>query len=206
MFLNVLDKKRINALIVLKEFKNDFYLAGGTGLALQLGHRDSVDFDFFCEEDFDTSVVLKRIKNVFLGKEVIIIQNEENTLTVIVDGSIKISFFSYKYKMIDKMVETEYLRIASIRDIACMKFSAITSRYTSKDYVDLYFILKKFKLKDLLVDLRNKMPEIDTNLALKSLAYFEDIEKERIKFRNGNNVEFKKVQDFLTKESQRIYG
>jgi len=204
MFLNVLDKKRLNALPLLKEFKNEFYLAGGTGLALQLGHRDSVDFDFFCENDFDTSIVLKRTKNIFSGKEVRIIQEEENTLSVVIDGSIKISFLGYEYKLIDKVIETEYLRIASIRDIACMKFSAITSRATSKDYVDLYFILKKFNLNDLLADLREKMPEIDTNLALKSMTYFEDIEKERIKYRNGNDIKFEKIQEFLIKEAKKI--
>jgi hypothetical protein len=205
MFLNILDKKRLNALPALKEFKKDFYLAGGTGLALQLGHRDSIDFDFFCENDFDTKVVFKRIKDIFSEKEIVKIQDEKNTLTVIIDGDIKISFFSYKYKMIDKIVDTEYLGIASIRDIACMKFSAITSRSTSKDYVDLYFILKKFNLKDLLADLRKKMPEIDTNLVLKSIAYFDDIEKERIKYKNNNNVDFKNIREFLIKESQKIY-
>ncbi len=204
MFLSILDKKRLNVLPILKEFKNDFYLAGGTGLALQLGHRDSVDFDFFCEKDFNTKDIINRVEKIFIGKKILWLQEKDNTLTGIIDDSIKISFFSYKYELIDKLVETEYLRIASIRDIACMKFSAITSRSTSKDYVDLYFILKKFNLKDLLVDLRKKMPTMGINLVLKSLAYFEDVRKERIKFRNGNNVEFKKVQEFLIKEAEKL--
>jgi hypothetical protein len=204
MFFNILDKKRMSILPILKEFKNDFYLAGGTGLALQFGHRDSIDFDFFSRKNVGNRELFSRIKRVFNGHEIKKIQDEKNTLTVMIDG-VKISFFSfYKYKLIDKLVETDYLKIASIRDIACMKFSAIVSRSTNKDYIDLYFILKKFGLEELLKDLSKKMPELDINLTLKSLIYFKDVIKERIKFRNNNNVDFKTVQDFVAREVGKL--
>jgi hypothetical protein len=67
MFINILDKKRIEILPKLKEFKKDFYLAGGTGLAFQLGHRDSIDFDLFCNKDLDNIKLFTKIKEFFKG-------------------------------------------------------------------------------------------------------------------------------------------
>src|SRR3989344_955285 len=106
MFYDILDKKRIEILSFFNLFKDRFYLAGGTGLALQIGHRDSIDFDFF-----------------------------------------KLSFFRYPYILIKDCLDEENLRIASIEDIACMKLSAIVSRAVEKDFVDLYFIIKKIQFK-----------------------------------------------------------
>lgn len=132
------------------------------------------------------------------------IQEEKNTLTVILDKSIKLSFFTYKYKLLKKTLETENLRLASIIDIACMKLSAIVSRATTKDYVDLYFILKQESLKMIIKALRRKMPELDPNLAFKSLTYFQDINREPIRFRNNCNVSFNQVKGFLIRETQRL--
>jgi len=204
MFYNILDKKRLAIIPALKEFKKDFYLAGGTGLALQLGHRDSIDFDFFSLKDFDTSQIYLKLKSIFENHSIQKIQDDKNTLTILLDKNIKLSFFTYRYKLIGKLLDESYFKIASIEDIACMKFAAITSRATNKDYIDLYFILQSNSLKDLLVSLKKKMPELDTNLVLKSLIYFKDIVKERIKFKNNKNIDFKYVQEFFKKEVSKL--
>ena len=65
MFSEILDRKRKTLLPLFKAFKEEFYLAGGTALALQIGHRDSIDFDFFCEKDFDPQTLLKNLKDIF---------------------------------------------------------------------------------------------------------------------------------------------
>ena len=204
MFINILDKKRIEILPKLKEFKKDFYLAGGTGLAFQLGHRDSIDFDFFCNKDLDNIKLFTKIQEVFEGYKIVKTQDEKNTLSIMIDDNIKISFFSYKYKLVDKLIENEYFKIASILDIACMKLSAVVSRTTNKDYIDLYFILQKISLKEVLEKLKIKMPELSRGLVLKSLVYFKDIRREKIKFKNNNNITFKMVQEFLVKEVDKI--
>jgi len=204
MFYNILDKKRLAILPFLKEFKKDFYLAGGTGLALQLGHRDSIDFDFFSPKDIDTKKLFSTIQDIFKSYEITKVQDDKNTLTVLIGKDIKLSFFTYKCKLIKKLIDEPNLKIASIQDIACMKFSAITSRATNKDYIDLYFILQQTKLKTLLECLQKKIPELDINLVLKSLVYFDDVVNERIKFKNNRNVDFKYVQKFLKKEANKI--
>ncbi|HRZ29758.1 MAG TPA: nucleotidyl transferase AbiEii/AbiGii toxin family protein [Candidatus Paceibacterota bacterium] len=204
MFINILDKKRIEILPKLKEFKKDFYLAGGTGLAFQLGHRDSIDFDLFCNKDLDNIKLFTKIQEVFKGYKIVKTQDEKNTLSITIDDNIKISFLSYKYKLVDKLIENEYFKIASILDIACMKLSAVLGRTTNKDYIDLYFILQKISLKEVLEKLKIKMPELSRGLVLKSLVYFKDIRREKIKFKNNNNITFKMVQEFLVKEVDKI--
>jgi hypothetical protein len=194
MFYNILDKKRLAILPLLKSFKRDFYLAGGTGLALQLGHRDSIDFDFFSKKDIDTKKLYLQIKETFKGCKILKVQEEKNTLTVFINGNIKLSFFTYNYKLIKKTINERYFNIASIIDIACMKLSAIVSRATNKDYIDLYFIFKKVSLKNILNNLNKKLPELDINLVLKSLVYFKDLEIEPIKFKNNQYINFKTIE------------
>ena len=193
MFYNILDKKRLAILPLLKSFKRDFYLAGGTGLALQLGHRDSIDFDFFSKKDIDTEKLYLQIKETFKGCKILKVQEEKNTLTVFINDNIKLSFFTYNYKLIKKTVNERYFNIASIVDIACMKLSAIVSRAANKDYIDLYFIFKKVSLKSILNNLNKKLPELDINLVLKSLVYFKDLKMEPIKFKNNQKVDLKTI-------------
>lgn len=200
MFFNILDQKRLDILPFLKHFKNDFYLAGGTALALQIGHRDSMDFDLFREEDIDTEKLFEKLRQVFKGHILLKIQEEVNTLTILIDESIKLSFFTYKYKLIEKAINDENLTLASITDIGCMKLSAITGRATRKDYIDLFFILKTLPLSKLLDKAHEKYSELDRNLILKSLIYFEDVTQENIIFKNNNDIAFEEVKEKLKSE------
>lgn len=182
MHWEILDKKRLDIIEkfgFLKQY--GFYLAGGTALALQLGHRDSIDFDFFTEQDFDK----EKINNSILEKftDVIKIQDEPGTLTFILEGDIKVSFFKYRYKLLENVIHTEHMDIASLSDIACMKLNAICNRNTLKDYVDLFIILKQRNLEELFILVKQKMPELDLILILKSLVYFDDIVDEPIIFK-----------------------
>ena len=197
MFYNVLDKKRQAILPLLKSFKDDFYLAGGTALALQIGHRSSVDFDFFSEKNIDPEKVFSVLSNVFKVHKIVKIREEENTLTVLIDEEILLSFFGYKYKLLKPALGEEYFNLASIEDIGCMKFSAIIGRRSNKDYIDLYYILQMVRLRDLLEMAERKFPEIDGNLIVKNLVYFKDIEGPPVKFKNGNKITLKDVEKFM---------
>ena len=203
MFYDILDKKRLDILPLFEGFKKDFYLAGGIALALQIGHRDSVDFDFFSKKDINTKELFERLREIFKGHALLNIQEESNTLTVLVDDAIKISFFTHKYKLIKEIISDGNLSLASMEDIGCMKLSAITGRASNKDYIDLYFILQRFPLSDLLENARLKYPELERNLILKSLVYFEDITLEKILFKNNNSITFEDVKDKLRIEVKK---
>jgi hypothetical protein len=204
LFYDILDKKRINILPLFKHFKKDFYLAGGTSLALQIGHRDSIDFDFFTQNSFSTPKLFEKILKIFAEYEIQKIQEEKDTLTVLLDSKIKLSFFAYQYKLIDQLIDADNFYLASINDIGCMKFSAIIGRSTLKDYVDLYFILQEIKLITLLKLAIRKFHNIDENLILKSLVYFDDLEIEPIKFKHNKKISLEKIKTFLNKEVKKI--
>lgn len=197
IYWDILDQKRQEILPLFTAFKEEFYLAGGTALALEMGHRDSIDFDFFSSNPFDTDELFRKIEHVFRDHKLTKTQEERNTLTVLIDDSIKLSFFSYPYELVAPLMETPYFRIASLEDIGPMKLAAITSRSVLKDYIDLYFILQHLKLSQLLQLVERKMPTIDTNLILKSLVYYEDIEPEPIIFKHDHEVDFEAVKRFL---------
>lgn len=202
MHYEALGEKRRTLLSVLGSFKKDFYLAGGTALALQIGHRISVDFDFFTENDFETEEMYGRVQEVF--GEATRTQESSNTLSIIVQEDVRISFMKYRYPLLTVCVETEYLRLASLIDIGCMKLNAIVSRSELKDYVDLFFILERLSLTALLVKLAEKIPSLDQNLVLKALVSFDDIQMETIDFIKGNTVSIDEIRGSIIKSVRAV--
>lgn len=193
---DVLDERRINLTEDLSFLKTDYYLAGGTALALQIGHRKSIDFDFFTENNFDEDELLEKFRKKLDKRNLKVIQKKENTLSVNIDG-IEVSCFTCNYPLLKPLIETEYIKMASVKDIAAMKLSAITSRATMKDYVDLYYILQDNTFDELISLTKKKYPQIDTNVVTKGLAYFEDIDKQNIIFKKDKEVSPEKIEAFL---------
>lgn len=204
MHYTILDSHRLSLLSKLSFLKSDFYLAGGTGLALHVGHRESIDFDFFTVDEFDTEKLFKSLEDVFGLSTLTKIQEEKNTLTVIDSFGVKISFFSYPYPLIEDCVNEQDLKIASVIDIGAMKLNAITSRATNKDYVDLYYILKSISLSTLIEATEKKFPNINIELVLKSLVYFDDIILEPLIFKTGFELDFDDVKTFLIQETKKM--
>jgi hypothetical protein len=162
--------------ILLKNDISSFYLAGGTALALRLGHRLSRDLDFFNSQPFDEEILLNGLKDV--GNLSVVSKGRE-TLHLHISG-IKVSFLGYQYPVLFPFESFLQAQIADSRDIACMKISAIAGRGSRRDFVDLYVIAKRYSLAYLLDLFKNKYSQIDFNLvhALKSMTYFKDAEKE----------------------------
>ncbi len=202
LFYNILDRKSKYILDNLKEFKNHFYLAGGTGLALQIGHRKSDDFDFFTHKEFSEINVHKLINNNFCSTPDIVkinyLQNEKDTITVLINNKIKISFFSLPYENYLPLIETKYFNLADAREIGVMKLISLL-RAAYRDYVDLYFILKKYPLAEIISLAQKKHPEIDIEIYLKSLVSFDDIEIMPLKFIKPNVVSHKQIFNYLKK-------
>ena len=195
----ILDSTRRRLLPQIAEVGNGFYLAGGTALALHLGHRDSVDFDFFFTGDIDTSKLYEKCEAIFVGEKLLKTQEEKNTLSLTIAEEVRLSFFGYHYPLIDAPVISNQLPLATPLDIGAMKLSAITGRSTLKDYVDLYFILQTITLPELLEVAAEKFPTLDQNLILKSLVYFADIDDEPILFMPGFETNQKTIEEFLRK-------
>src|SRR3989338_2797980 len=132
-----------SAKALLPPFKNleGFYLAGGTALSLQLGHRISIDFDFFSEKEIPANL-LELVERSFMGigpQHALVNNKDELTLTI---NETKTTFLYYPFPLFYPLVEWEGIKLASIQEIAVMKAYTIGRRGTFKDYVDLYYILK----------------------------------------------------------------
>lgn len=168
------DTIRAIKLISNNESVKHAYLAGGTALALQIGHRVSVDLDFFTLNEFDEKKLSSEFSNLKYFKE-------DGTSWRTVWGKIgetKFSLFYYKYKLLDKTSEFEAIQLASLKDIAAMKIHAIESRGTKRDFVDLYFLSKTFSLDDMLNFYNQKYLDLDEKMyhIIRSLDYFNDAE------------------------------
>jgi len=178
MFDRAIDSKTKSVLekIVESGMIKKFYLAGGTALAIQLGHRKSIDLDFFSGEKFSVSVFKKKLSTT--GK-FSLDHEEEQTLSGSLDG-VKVSFFHYDYKLLFPPVPFLGVKLADERDIAAMKIDTVSARGSKKDFVDLYFLLKKYSLEKLIEIFAKKYSRIKYNKLhiLKSLAYFDDAEDE----------------------------
>ncbi|MEJ5351737.1 MAG: nucleotidyl transferase AbiEii/AbiGii toxin family protein [Melioribacteraceae bacterium] len=198
LFYNILDSKSKYILENLKEFKKHFYLAGGTGLALLMGHRKSDDFDFFTHKEFNEINIHKFINENFHSNVINYLQNEKDTITVLINDKIKLSFFSLSYQNYLPLIETKYFNLADEREIGVMKLISLL-RAAYRDYVDLYFILKKYPLAEIISLAQKKHPEIDIEIYLKSLVSFDDIEIMPLKFTKGNKVSHKQVFNYIKK-------
>ena len=200
MFKKTLYLKTSETLELIKKesFLEQFYLAGGTSLALQIGHRKSIDLDFFSKEKINVNKLLHELKTF----KPTVIQQDEDTLDIEINDT-KVSFFRYKYPLINKLKHWNNIKLASINDIACMKLVAIGQRGTKKDFVDMYTILKDhLTFEELLNMFDKKYKDIKYSKThfLKSLNYFTeaelDAEPDYIK-----NIEWEKVKKFFNKLS-----
>lgn len=120
-------------------FSGRFYLAGGTALAMQIGHRRSEDLDFFTEKDELSPKSRAEIKRALEPQIDQIIEDTDGNLLFTLQG-IRTGFFSYGYPVLKPFVKAGGVNLASIDDIGLMKLDAIISRGSRKDFYDLFFI------------------------------------------------------------------
>lgn len=153
---------------------NGIRLVGGTSLALQYGHRQSVDIDMFGIFSPDASAMSERLKK--LGQTFVVKESERIKIYTI--NGIKVDFVDYgNYPWIDDVIIENGLRLASPKDIAAMKINAIEGRGTKKDFIDVYFLLQHYSLNQLLDFYAKKYPEHSIFRALRRqyAAYAENV-------------------------------
>ena len=181
-----------------------FYLAGGTGLALQLSHRISVDFDFFWKKNIPRSL-LSDTEKVFKHLKIEVVVNHSKQLTVAIQG-INLTFCRYPFPVISNFIEYQGIQILPSREIAAMKAYALGRRATFKDYIDLYFALKEKAdtLPGIIALCEQKYgKEFNTRLFLEQLVYLEDVERIEVQFLK-EDVTIQKLETFFHAEVKKI--
>lgn len=158
--------------------QHGFYLAGGTALALRLGHRRSVDFDWFREAPIDDPLRLAadlRAAGLPFETERV----EKGTLHGRA-GGVRVSFLEYAYPLLRPLREAEGLRLADLEDIAAMKLAgAVAQRGSKKDFLDVFALGRRFGLGEMLSFYREKYGVEDVGHVLVALAWFDDADRER---------------------------
>ncbi len=198
-----------NGLRILRELnpvtlRFEFALAGGTALALQMGHRISEDLDFFTVKDFSHSSVITKLKRLSLSYA--ILMEDSGTLILMIDG-IKVSFLKYEYPFLNLTAMLWGTPLASTLDIAAMKIIAICQRGTKRDFVDLFFILQMIPFHKIAQSLYERFGKERINPLLigKSLVYFSDAEGQpEPRYMESKEVKWEKIKIFFEKHVKQF--
>ncbi len=177
-------------------------LVGGTGLSLQMGHRKSVDLDFFAyelKEDFLS--ILASIKNEGFKVE---IRSQSSNILITMIENVKVDIVNYPYPWIDKQISEDNIILASDKDIAAMKLSAITNRGSKKDFIDLYYLLKKYSLEKMLSFYSQKYNDGSDFMVLKSLTYFDDAEIEAPPLLFDKSITWANIKEKINVEVKKL--
>lgn len=156
-----------------REF-NEFNLVGGTSLALQMGHRISIDIDLFGASEIDEDLFLEVLKKY---GTVQVIKKSKNILICSVNG-IKVDFVNYQYRLLESPLLEENIRLVKKKDIAAMKVNAVAGRGSIKDFIDIYFLLNEFSINEMIGFYLQKYPDGSEFMVRKSLTYFDDADNE----------------------------
>jgi hypothetical protein len=154
-----------------KEYLKGFYLVGGTALSLYFGHRKSVDIDLFSNFGFDVSQMLENINQDFPFQ---VFYSSANALRGSI-RNVKTDIIAHRYPYIKDPVFLDNILILSEEDIIAMKLNAImTSGQRAKDFIDIYFLLEKYDIADMVRFYKTKYNQENEGPVLKSLIYFVD--------------------------------
>ena len=184
IYLEILDKNRQKIFKSLSQFRDFGYLGGGTALALQILHRESFDFDIFVSKPIDNNLRVK-VKNIFADIRVDV--DTQDQMTFRTTSQVSITFLWYYFDNLYPLVKTESLSLASFWDIIADKAYTIGRRAVWRDYVDMYFVIKKqFVHLSKIISLAKKKfkGNFNESLFLEQLVYFKDLEVVPIEFIN----------------------
>ncbi len=199
MHLEILNSAQIDLLPILSQFKREYYLVGGTAIALHIGHRESIDFDLFKQKDIRKKDVYSKLKNL----DYKVSFADYNQINMLSNG-VKITFFSFPYKVPVNSKLIDFLKMPDLLTLGAMKAFALGRRSKWKDYLDLYFILKfhysfkvvAIKAKEIFKD------EFIEKQFIAQLGYFKGINHdEEVVFLIPNPPSEDEVKSFLTEIS-----
>lgn len=201
MHKEILTKNQTNLLFIPRIFARNFGMVGGTAIALQIGHRRSIDFDLFTNKPFGNFNVKERISKRVKIKN--IFKDEDGQYTFTIDD-VQFTFFCYPYKLNFSKKFGDIIRMPDILTLAAMKAFALGRRAKWKDYVDLYFVMKKYHGIGRIIKRAKKIfgSEFNEKLFRSQLVYFKDINyKEEIVYLKGFEVDDEIIKKELIKFS-----
>jgi hypothetical protein len=171
----------------------EHFLVGGTSLALQMGHRKSIDLDLFTHQPFETESVLESLGQTYQVQPLTV----TNTICISVIEGIKVDFVHFRYPFAFPLIEVDGVRLADKRDIAPMKLDAVTKRGSKKDFYDMYYLFEEFTPQQVL-DWYGQMFRHSTSFhVIRSLTYFEDAETSEMPFVFDKKLTWDKVKKRL---------
>ena len=197
------DMRTILAGFTQSDIGAKFYLAGGTALALQLGHRLSVDLDFFSPTE-DIPTLRPALEKTLALYSPILADSAWGNL-VYLARNIRLGFYEYGYEMVAPLVEMQEARLAAVEDIALMKLDALLARSARKDFYDLYFICQKIPLRMILAMAPRKYPSVRDfeTQTVKRLVYFENADTDPDP-KLLLPISWQQVKDYFVQKSKEI--
>ena len=197
MYPEILSKEQKELLPLMRHFKREFYLVGGTAIALHVGHRRSIDFDMFKMSDLNATRTLKKLNTAKISYTVTRRVSEQINLVM---NAVKITFYQYPYAVEAKVDFENTFRMPELITLSAMKAFALGRRAKWKDYVDLYFMLKNcFTIKDISMEADRIFGQpFSEKLFRAQLAFHKDIDySEPVEYLPGFEVDEQEIKDFL---------
>jgi Nucleotidyl transferase AbiEii toxin, Type IV TA system len=196
MHLSILSEEQKQLLPFVTSLRKEYYLVGGTAIALYIGHRMSIDFDLFKKASVRRDKISKSLNEVGIAYQLIFADAE--SFHVVANG-VKMTFFQYPFDIPSKP-RLDGIKTPSLLDLAAMKAYALGRRAKWKDYVDLYFILRDYHT---LVEISDRAKVLfqdvfSPKLFRQQLCYFDDIDyAEEVSFLEDFEVPETEIKQFL---------
>ena len=200
----ILNDKQIELLPLVDEFKREYYLVGGTAIALYLGHRRSIDFDLFKFASLNRKKNLEKVQ--LSGFPSLVTWNVTDQMNLVVN-EVKVTFFQYPFQIKADNVFDNIIRLPELLDLAAMKAYALGRRSKWKDYVDLYFLLKeKFSFDEISQRAIEIFGDLFSDKLFRTqLSYFEDVDySEEVDYIIANPPSDNEIKQYLIEVSTTI--
>lgn len=203
LYTTTVDPNTLGLLIELmqKPYLQGFNLVGGTALSMQIGHRISIDLDMFTTEPFNTLEIKSKLEDDYPVFQVLL--ESQNTIITNINN-IKVDFIRFKYGFTYPIITEKEIRLVNIKDIAPMKLDAITGRGKKKDFYDLYFLLEKFSLSEILEMYQHKYQHTTIFHVIKSITYFHEADTEPDPIVIDKKVKWNTIKKKLTEEVNKL--
>jgi len=201
MHLNILSDQQNELLSFISSFKRNYYLVGGTAIALHIGHRRSIDYDLFTDKTINKSLIKKKVFELKYSKQTLFEDIDQMHFLI---NEVKITFFNYPYPVKHNEMVKNYISMPSLPALSAMKAFALGRRAKWKDYVDLYFIIKDYySINDISKEAKQIFGDLfSEKLFREQMSFHEDIDySEPVEYLPGFEVSENQIKEFLINKS-----